>query len=120
MPNTSLDFILKDILDYFASCAGNAQNGSAAFNRFNLYKDAISAVIKDRKGEKCQNWKPRELAEIGALVMNEDQIKLLKRALDTYMFFIEQNMGDKFNVDDSDGFFLMKEKLSEIIGVDVT
>ena len=52
--------------------------------------------------------------------MNQDQIKLLKRALDTYMFFIEQNMGDKFNVDDSDNFFLMKEKLSEIIGVDVT
>ena len=49
MLNTSLDFVLKDIRDYFASCAGNAQNGSAAFNRFNLYKDAISAVIKDRK-----------------------------------------------------------------------
>lgn len=52
--------------------------------------------------------------------MNEDQIKLLKRALDTYTFFIEQNMGDKFDVDDSNNFFLMKEKLSEIIGVDVT
>ena len=52
--------------------------------------------------------------------MNEDQIKLLKRALDIYMFFIEQNMDDKFNVDDSNDFFCMKVKLSEIIGVDVT
>lgn len=51
MSNTSLDFILQDIRDYFASCAGNAQNGSAAFNRFNLYVDAISAVIEDRKGK---------------------------------------------------------------------
>ena len=52
--------------------------------------------------------------------MNEDQIKLLKRALDIYTFFIEQNMGDKFDVDDSNDFFRMKEKLSEIIGVDIT
>lgn len=52
--------------------------------------------------------------------MNEEQIKLLKRALNTYTFFIEQNMGDKFDVNDSDDFFLMKEKLSEIIGVDLT
>ena len=52
--------------------------------------------------------------------MNEDQIKLLKRALDTYTFFIEKNMGDRFDVNDSNEFFLMKEKLSEIIGADVT
>ena len=41
--------------------------------------------------------------------MNEDQIKLLKRALDTYTFFIEQNMNDKFDVNDSNNFFLMKK-----------
>lgn len=41
--------------------------------------------------------------------MDEDQIKLLKRALDIYTFFIEQNMNDKFYVDDSNNFFLMKE-----------
>jgi hypothetical protein len=29
-------------------------------------------------------------------------------------------MGDKFDVDDSNNFFRMKEKLSEIIGVDIT
>ena len=52
--------------------------------------------------------------------MDEEQIKLLKRALDIYTFFIEQNMNDKFDVYDSNNFFLMKEKLSEIIGVDVT
>lgn len=52
--------------------------------------------------------------------MNENQIKLLKKALDIYTFFIEQNMGIKFDVNDSNDFFLMKEKLSEIIGVDVT
>ena len=52
--------------------------------------------------------------------MNEDQIKLLKKALDIYAVFIEQNMGIKFDVKDSNDFFLMKEKLSEIIGVDVT
>lgn len=52
--------------------------------------------------------------------MNEDQIELLQRALDIYTFFIEENMGDKFDVNDSNEFFLMKEKLSEIIGADVT
>lgn len=52
--------------------------------------------------------------------MDEEQIKLLKRALDIYTFFIEQNMDDKFDVSDSNDFFCMKEKLSEIIGVDVT
>ena len=52
--------------------------------------------------------------------MDEEQIKLLKRALDIYTFFIEQNMNDKFYVGDSNDFFRMKEKLSEIIGVDVT
>lgn len=52
--------------------------------------------------------------------MNEDEIKLLKRALNIYTFFIEQNMDDKFNVDDSNDFFHVKEKLSKIIGVDLT
>lgn len=39
---------------------------------------------------------------------------------ETGMFFIEQNLNDKFYVNDSNEFFCMKVKLSEILGVDLT
>ena len=52
--------------------------------------------------------------------LTEEQVKLLKRALDIYAFYIDQHRGEQFDVDDSNRFFLMREKLSSIIGADVT
>lgn len=52
--------------------------------------------------------------------LTEEQIKLLKRALDIYAFFIDQHQGEQFDVSDSNRFFLMREKLSAIIGADIT
>lgn len=52
--------------------------------------------------------------------LTEEQIKLLKRALDIYAFYIDQHQGEQFGVSDSNRFFLMREKLSSIIGVDIT
>lgn len=52
--------------------------------------------------------------------LTEEQVKLLKRVLDIYAFFIDQHRGEQFDVTDSNRFFLMRDKLSSIIGVDVT
>ena len=52
--------------------------------------------------------------------LTEEQVKLLKRALDIYAFFIDQHRDEHFDVYDSNRFFLMRDKLSSIIGVDVT
>lgn len=53
-------------------------------------------------------------------VLDERQIELLRRSLDTYEYFIRQNIGDKMDECDANELFYMKEKLSEIIGVDLT
>lgn len=52
--------------------------------------------------------------------LTEDQVKLLKRALDIYAYFIDQHRNDQFDVTDSNEFYWMRDKLSHIIGVDVT
>ena len=52
--------------------------------------------------------------------LTEEEIELLKRALDIYAFYIDQHQDEKFDVNDSNRFFLMREKLSSIIGIDVT
>ena len=52
--------------------------------------------------------------------MDEEQIKLLKRALELYEFTIQQRRTDNYDVWEMNDFFYMRQKLSEIIGVDVT
>ena len=54
--------------------------------------------------------------------LTEEQIKLLKRALDIYAFYIGQHQVEQFDKNDSNSniFFRMRETLSSIIGIDVT
>ena len=47
--------------------------------------------------------------------MDERQLELLRKALELYTFTIEQRKDN----DESNEFFHMKEKLSEILGVNV-
>lgn len=51
--------------------------------------------------------------------MNEDEITLLKKALDLQEFVIEQNKENNYDVYDTNAFFEMRTHLSELIGVDV-
>ena len=52
--------------------------------------------------------------------MNEEQIELLKKALKLYAFTIQQRREDNYDVWKMNDFFYMRQKLSEIIGIDVT
>ena len=51
--------------------------------------------------------------------MSEEQIVLLKRALDLYGFTIEQRRKSNYDVGEMNEFFDMRQSLSEKIGVDV-
>ena len=51
--------------------------------------------------------------------MSEEQIELLKKALELYAFTIEQRREDNYDVYESNEFYEMRERLSELIGVDV-
>ncbi len=52
--------------------------------------------------------------------MEEEQIMLLKRALELYDFTIQQRRIDNYDVWETNEFFDMRKKLSEIIGIDIT
>ena len=52
--------------------------------------------------------------------MDEEQIELLKKALELYSFTIQQRREDNYDVWEMNEFFYMRKKLSEIIGIDVT
>lgn len=51
--------------------------------------------------------------------MDEEQIMLLKRALELYEFTIQQRRIDNYDVWEINEFFDMCEKLSEILGINV-
>ena len=53
-------------------------------------------------------------------IMTEEQIELLKKALELYDFIIEQRREDRYDNEEANAFYWMREKLSELIGIDVT
>ena len=52
--------------------------------------------------------------------MTEEQIELLKKALELYRFTIEQRRVDRYDNEEANAFYFMCEELSELIGADVT
>jgi len=51
--------------------------------------------------------------------MTEEQLRLLKKALDLYHFVIDQRRCDNYDNDESNAFYYMKQALSELIGTDI-
>lgn len=51
--------------------------------------------------------------------MEEQDIALLKKALELYEFVIEQRQEDRYDNEEINAFFYMKQHLSDIIGIDV-
>lgn len=52
--------------------------------------------------------------------MSQEQIAVLKKALELYEFTIEQRRGGNWDVFELNDFYEMKQSLSELIGVDIT
>lgn len=55
----------------------------------------------------------------GMVMLTEEQKKLLEKALALYSFTIEQRRNDNYDNDESNQFFEMVERLSEIVGCDL-
>ena len=53
-------------------------------------------------------------------MMTDEQIELLKKVLELYSFTIEQRRTSRYDNEESNEFYYMKEALSEQIGVDIT
>lgn len=51
--------------------------------------------------------------------MEEKDIELLKKAFELYEFTINQRRADNYDNEEANDFYYMKERLSELIGVDV-
>lgn len=89
-------------------------------------RDADKAISDDE--EFIRGWKSAMITCLESVEdlqftdenLTEEQIKLLKRALDIYAFYIDQHRGEQFDVNDSNRFFQMRKTLSSIIGIDVT
>jgi len=57
--------------------------------------------------------------DIRRIKMTEEQLRLLKKALDLYHFVIDQRRCDNYDNDESNAFYYMKQALSELIGTDI-
>ena len=51
--------------------------------------------------------------------MTEEEIKLLKKALELYKFVIEQRRTDSYDNEEMNEFYYMQESLSKAIGQDI-
>ena len=96
--------------------------------------DALKQAVPEAEAdifENCRNCTCMSTEQVKELInnaptimadesMTEQDVDLLKKALELYSFTIEQRREDRYDVFEVNEFFTVKSKLSKIIGVDVT